>query len=42
MTVCSERKLNSVLLDALDNIFTTAIAAGRIHDDFAALALFMR
>ncbi|TWT05004.1 NAD(P)-dependent oxidoreductase [Reyranella sp. CPCC 100927] len=42
MSLCSERQLNRALPDAFDGIFRAAIAAGHLHDDFAALVPFMR
>lgn len=42
MSVCRERQLNRALPDAFDGIFRAAIAAGHLHDDFAALVPFMR
>jgi hypothetical protein len=37
-----ERKIDRTIASAYDRIFKQAIAAGHLHDDFAALSQFMR
>lgn len=42
LKVSAERGLNQAVSGVFDSVFKAAIAAGHLHDDFAALARFLR